>query len=104
MKFPARALCSVLLFAATAAAQTTYNTPLQHVIMIIQENRTVDNVFGSQPTFEPGVNVQNWALSANPQDLHVYFDSVLLTSCYDLGHGNQGFNKQWDHGLMDGAW
>jgi len=35
------------LVATAAWAQITYPTPIQHVILIDQENRTVDNLFGS---------------------------------------------------------
>ncbi len=35
------------LVASAACAQITYPTPIKHVILIDQENRTVDNLFGS---------------------------------------------------------
>ncbi len=35
------------LVATAASAQITYPTPIKHVILIDQENRTVDNLFGS---------------------------------------------------------
>src|SRR5271169_1885364 len=42
------ALGLVAGLAATAAcSQITYPTPIKHVILIDQENRTVDNLFGS---------------------------------------------------------
>jgi phospholipase C len=104
MKFPVRALCFVLLFAATAAAQTTYNTPFQHVIVIVQENRTVDNVFGSKavPPFETGVNVQNYGyLKVNGVENMIKFGSQTLTGCYDLGHNHGDWSIQWDKGALD---
>jgi phospholipase C len=64
------------LFAATAAAQT--NNPqgiIKHVIVIVQENRTPDNLFGSNPAFETKLNLVNSSTG-----------TVLLTACWDLGH------------------
>ena len=56
-------LLPVTLSAALGVAQTP-NTPFQHVIVVVQENRTPDNLFGSSPTFEPGVNVSAYGLEA----------------------------------------
>jgi phospholipase C len=35
------------LVATAACAQITYPTPIKHVIVVDQENRTTDNLFGS---------------------------------------------------------
>jgi phospholipase C len=35
------------LMASAAGAQITYPNPINHVIVIDQENRTTDNLFGS---------------------------------------------------------
>ena len=45
-----QSLLSVLalgLFGAALAGAGTFNTPLRHVIVIVQENRTPDNLFGA---------------------------------------------------------
>ncbi len=60
MKCAATCLLSLLPLCAIAAhAQTTHYPQglIQHVIVVIQENRTPDNLFGSSPTFEHGVNL-----------------------------------------------
>ncbi|HEY6769702.1 MAG TPA: hypothetical protein VI386_33590 [Candidatus Sulfotelmatobacter sp.] len=57
MKFAAKAL---LIFAAISAITAYGQDPtnpqgkITNVIVIIQENRTVDNLFGSNPAFETG--------------------------------------------------
>ena len=38
-------LLSIAFAAAVAHAQTKFKTPIQHVIIIVQENRTPDNLF-----------------------------------------------------------
>lgn len=40
-------LLALSLFAAALVSAQTYNTPLQHVIVIVQENRTPTNLFGN---------------------------------------------------------
>lgn len=47
------------LMSSPAAAQITYPTPINHVIVVFQENRSVDNLFGSNspsnPYYLPGL-------------------------------------------------
>lgn len=54
--------------ASTAAYSQTLPT-FDHIVIIVQENRTPDNLFGSAPfstkcsgqdDFEPGVDIQDW--------------------------------------------
>lgn len=56
MKGAAISFCGLLLIATAAHAQAPTNPQgkVQHVIVVIQENRTVDNLFGSSPAFEKG--------------------------------------------------
>jgi phospholipase C len=79
MRFITRILLLVSLAATFAFAQTPPH--FQHIIVIVQENRTPDNLFGSNTTFEPGVDLQQpnsgqWCLGA----------------CFDPGH----FHAQWE--------
>jgi hypothetical protein len=86
--------------AITAYAQTVYNTPIQHVIVVVQENRTPDNIFGSNPTFESGVNL---VTVGNSYGASVPLTSTIMTTCYDPDHQHRDFEAMWDNGLMDGA-
>jgi phospholipase C len=54
-------LLFVSLGAMFAAAQTL--PTFQHIIVIVQENRTPDNLFGGNTTFEPGVDLQQSQLA-----------------------------------------
>jgi phospholipase C len=47
MKVTARILVLLAVFVATFAFAQFTNTKFQHVIIVIQENRTPDNLFGS---------------------------------------------------------
>ena len=55
--------------ANAALAQTRR---FQHIIIAVQENRTPDNVFGSNPQFEPGVDIATSGKNSQGQ-------TVLLT-------------------------
>ncbi len=87
----------VVAMASAAGAQPKF----AHVVMVIQENRTPDNVFGSNPKFEPGVDIATSGLNSKGQT--VPFESVGLVGCYDLGHGHFDFEHAYDNGKMDGS-
>jgi phospholipase C len=66
MKLPAKSLLLVSLATTFTSAQTLPH--FQHIVIIVQENRTPDNLFGSGPVgsmcgypdpFEPGVDIQD---------------------------------------------
>ncbi len=75
--------------------------PFQHIILIIQENRTPDNLFGSNPSFEPGVDIA--ANGTNTKGETIPLTAVALAGCYDLYHAHQSFTLMYDGGKMDGA-
>lgn len=67
-------------------------TPIQHILVVFQENRTPDNLFGSNPSFEPGADIVN----ANDPKITCHGTPVQLTSaplasCIDPGHGHASF-------------
>ena len=71
------------------------------MIVVIQENRTVDNLFGSNPAFEPGVNIATSGKMKNHANVTL-IPSWILT-CYGLGHKHSDFLTTYDDGAMDGA-
>ena len=73
--------------------------PFQHVIVIVQENRTVDNMFNGFPGADTvrqgnrnGTIVPLIQVPLQPQ----------LTRVHDLGHGHNAFVDDYDGGKMDG--
>jgi len=69
---------------------------IQHVVIIVQENRTVDNLF----QFLPGANTQSWGTDSNgntvnlaPQPLNVSFDP---------GHNHHDWLVAYAKGAMNG--
>src|ERR1035441_3284210 len=88
-------LALVLTLLTSANAQQ-----FTHVVLIVQENRTPDNIFGNNPTFEPGVDIANFGVDASGTT--VPFTPVALAACYDLGHSHSAFLTDYAKGAMNG--
>jgi phospholipase C len=69
---------------------------IQHVVVIVQENRSTDNLFQGLP----GADTQNWGLNSSGQ--RVSLEPVDISAPYDLDHGHNGFESEYDNGNMDG--
>jgi phospholipase C len=89
----------VLLAAAQAAAQPV--PKFKHIVIIVQENRTPDNLFGSNPTFEAGVDIASSGKNSSGDTIPL--TAVPLAGCYDLSHSHLAFTQMYNHGKMNGA-
>src|SRR5208337_3449307 len=70
---------------------------VQHVVVIVQENRTPDNLFHGLPgadIADAGVTVKGRIIPLKP---------ISLASDYDLSHTHEAFVQMYDGGRMDGA-
>jgi|SRR5579862_3137736 len=84
-------------FAATPSAmQHVPASKISHVIVIVQENRTTDNLFYGLP----GANTVRVGL--NSAGKNVRLAPIGLTAPYDLGHTHGSFQTEYDGGKMDG--
>src|SRR5277367_4662435 len=72
-----------------------------HVIIVVQENRTPDNLFGSNPSFEPGVDIATSGLDSKGRT--VTLKATPINGCYDISHAHQAFTQMYNGGKMDGA-
>jgi phospholipase C len=70
--------------------------PINHVIVIVQENRTVDNLFQGYP----GADTQSWGL--NDRGETVPLAPTDLNAPFDLSHKYGAFLEDYDYGRMDG--
>src|SRR5712671_3049302 len=95
-----RTLLLILLALASVAALAQRVT-FKHVIVVFQENRTPDNLFGSNPNFEPGVDIATFGI--NSKGKKIPLTATPLSNCYDLSHAHRAFTLEYDHGKMDGA-
>lgn len=112
-KFRGRAEAAVLLVAgmgllgviATGCLGVTYGdrlssevpavSPVQHVVVIMQENRTFDNLFNGFP----GADSAQTGMS---KGVRVQLSAVPLAESTDLNHAHWAWWKAWDRGKMDG--
>jgi phospholipase C len=72
-----------------------------HIVIVVQENRTPDNLFGSNPNFEAGVDIATTGI--NSARANVPLSSVALADCYDLGHSHASFEAAYNKGAMNGS-
>ncbi len=117
MRFITKILLLVSLAATFAYAQT--NIPeVQHVIVVIQENRTPDNLFQEDQTLiNNGAHIasQGLCLAINDRittQVTVQLSPAPLATCWATDHNHskshfRGFKgawtQMWDNGAMDGA-
>lgn len=86
-----------------SASQSLQNTlppqassKVQHIVVIVQENRSFDNLFYGFP----GANTATVAQLSNGSTLAL--QPLPFESGYDLGHGMQDFLTDWNSGKMNG--
>jgi phospholipase C len=80
--------------AAARAPRTDVASP--HVIVMIQENRTVDNLFQGFP----GADAQPWGLDSHGR--RVALHAIGLRGGFDPDHSHSAFVTEYDRGKMDG--
>ncbi|MGO9124569.1 MAG: Ig-like domain-containing protein [Terriglobales bacterium] len=70
-------------------------TPIQHVVVIFQENRTPDNLFQGLPGADiasSGINSKGQVVPLAPEHLE---------NNYDMSHSHAAFLTEYDNGKMD---
>jgi phospholipase C len=105
MKLASRRLAFLSLLGAMTslfAHAQTFNTPLQHVIVVVQENRTPDNLFGAdQPLINAGAHL---VPTGNCQGKSITLTTWRLDACFDPDHSHKpGWLNSYDSGKMDGS-
>jgi phospholipase C len=70
--------------------------PIQHVIVIVQENRSLDNLFQGFP----GANTQNYGLNSSGQQVPLVPEP--LTAPYDIDHSHATFTTEYAGGALNG--
>jgi phospholipase C len=80
------------------SARYQTNTPIKHVVFIIKENRSFDNMFGTFPGAD-GASSADDKGRRRPMVHGPMYDQRLP---HDLPHDYIAALKAWDHGKMDG--
>ncbi len=120
MRFAAKSLLFLTALATTFAyAQTIQPGTFKHIIIVVQENRTPDNIFGSGPSgtmcgtedpFEPGVDIENGGYVYIPVTMGDPYDKLICNislpmnngSTFDPGHFYEDWTADYRFGNMDG--
>jgi phospholipase C len=79
-----------------AGSGPAVSSPITHVIIIVQENRTPDYLFQGVP----GADIAKTAKDSHGNT--VSLQPVSLAAPYDLGHEHRNFVTDYDGGKMDG--
>jgi phospholipase C len=91
-EIPAATSATTLAIAAPAPAVAT---PIKHVVVIMQENRSFDHLFNGFP----GADTVQSGMSGNTV---VPLQVMPLGSGPDVDHTHTGWWKEWNNGKMDG--
>ncbi len=70
---------------------------IDHIVIIVQENRTPDNLFQGLP----GADIASSGLNSEGQTIAL--QPIPLASKYDVSHTHAAFLQMYDNGKMDGA-
>ncbi len=82
---------------ALTVGSVTFSERFQHVVVIVQENRTPDNLFHGLPN----ADIANTGMNSSGQIITL--TPVPLDNDFDLDHSHKSFVKMYDSGKMDGA-
>lgn len=77
-------------------SSSSSSSPIQHVVIIVQENRSVDNLF----QFLPGANTRSWGYNSKGEKINLR--AVSMTARFDMNHQHPDFLTSYAKGAMDG--
>jgi phospholipase C len=77
------------------------NSPISHIVVIVQENRTPDNLFQDPVLISRGADIASCGVNSTGQTIPLA--PIPLANNYDLSHLHQAFVDMYDGGKMDGA-
>ncbi len=80
---------------AGGAAKSAF---IKHVVIILQENRTPDDLF--QALADEGADIRPWGIDAKGK--RVKLIETSLATVYGLGHNHAAFVRDYDCGKLDG--
>jgi phospholipase C len=84
-------------YASAAGFGDRYPTGvIQHVVVIVQENRSLENMFHGFP----GADTVSYGMNHLGQQVPLH--QIPLTAPYDIDHNHSGFVAGFDNGKMDG--
>src|SRR6058998_432537 len=92
-----------------AIGSPNVDIPIDHIIVVMQENRSFDHYFGQLRNYDPTLDVEPAPPDAsNPDPTNpagatiARFHQRQLCETEDLDHSLNGTHEQWNSGAMDG--
>lgn len=82
----------------SGAQRSSSSAYIKHIVILIQENRSFDDFFA---TFPGADGATQGLMKTRSGDVYVPLTEAGLNSD-SLGHSHLAFNKEFDHGKMDG--
>ena len=83
--------------------------PIDHIVVLMQENHSFDNYLGQLHNYDPTLDVEaEPANASNPDPANpggppiAAFHQTRLCEISDLDHSWNGTHLAWDNGAMDG--
>jgi phospholipase C len=95
-----RALLAAMIAAMWPALAAAQVTKFDHIVVIVQENRTPDNMFHGLQKYLPAADIADSGLDS--KGATVPLKSMPLSVPFDLGHLHSAFIGDYDNGKMDG--
>lgn len=74
---------------------------IEHVVVVVQENRSPDNLFHDPVLIARGADIASSGIASN--GVRIALEPVPLGVNYDLSHLHSAFVTMYDHGKMDGG-
>jgi phospholipase C len=72
---------------------------IRHVVILIQENRSFDNLFATYPGAD---GTRYGMIKTGSKDVRIALKPVALDGLCDFGHGYANYTTDYDRGAMDG--
>jgi phospholipase C len=90
-------LATVLVLTVIGGKGAAAAPPFKHIILVIQENRTPDNIFGSNPNFELGVDIATSGVTSKGKAIALFAQPMV--TCYDISHTHKAFEAALTEGF-----
>lgn len=95
---------SLSLLSLVATFAFAQNPAIQHIIVVVQENRTPDDLFQDSNLINAGADIVPISTGGKCGTASVSLRPRPLADCADPNHNhNNGWLPSYDNGKMDGA-
>jgi phospholipase C len=97
----AAAVCAAMISISLPCLASANPTKFTHIVIIVQENRTPDNLFHGLNKLLPTADIADSGVDGNGTT--VPLTPLPLRTRFDIGHRHADFVAMYDGGRMDGA-